>query len=843
VVADGGGAGAETTDREGGCSGVTETAPETELIDEDRIAAVAASLDLRDPNRRALRSIADALAYHYDVAGEEDTFEGVVDSATGVGKTFILAAAIEYFAARGHRNFAVITPGRTILNKTEANFTPGHVKSLLDGMEVRPVVVTSESFDSPKVAAALDDSEKVKLFIFTVQSLTAPANDKAHRRAHEFQEGLGEAFYDHLASLSDLMIFADEHHCYYGPSFSNAIRNLKPYALIGLTATPHKDTPEEQLIFRYPLAAAIAEKLVKTPVIVGRKDDRDDIETKLQDGIRLLETKKTLVDLYVLANGVEAVNPVMLVVAPSIDEAHEVEAIVKRSDFLDGRYADHVLTVTSREKDKERTLELLGEIEDPASKVRILVSVGMLKEGWDVKNVYVICSLRPSISDILTEQTLGRGLRLPFGRYTGEQLLDTLEVVAHEKYEKLLKKADVINEAFIDIETRTALRGNGSAISIEKETETVETPVEVETEGGTEGGSAGPLITDNETREAEAATEASAERVVLAPRKGVPPLFIPVLEMLPVESKFSLNDITNLDPFKKLGEKIAQDPEDELRRELLSAEIRVGADGLREAVFTTETADEAVKSAPTVIPLDDAKKQLVGLILASPVVPARPAEQKAAERLVGEFVKGIGVDAPSVLSRYLGRAGARLVKLINSEYKKVMAKPTYQEVVEVREFTPTRVGRPTTSRSRKAKFKRNVGYTGWSKRSIFNQVWFDSGTELALANVLDGSAEIEHWLRLHRDDLPILWSSGGSWYHPDFIAIDTDGVHWIVEAKSNRDLESEDVQAKREAAQRWANHVSADEQVNVEWCYLLASEDDVDSAKGDWTALKSLATT
>ena len=62
----------------------------------------------------------------------------------------------------------------------------------------------------------------------------------------------------------------------------------------------------------------------------------------------------------------------------------------------------------------------------------------------------------------------------------------------------------------------------------------------------------------------------------------------------------------------------------------------------------------------------------------------------------------------------------------------------------------------------------------------------------------------------------------------------------MIEGKSNRDLESEDVQAKREAAQRWANHVSADAAVKADWRYLLVSEDDVKSAKGDWRALKSL---
>ncbi len=41
--------------------------------------------------------------------------------------------------------------------------------------------------------------------------------------------------------------------------------------------------------------------------------------------------------------------------------------------------------------------------------------------------------MRSSVSEILTEQTLGRGMRLPFGRYTGIEILDTLEVVAHER--------------------------------------------------------------------------------------------------------------------------------------------------------------------------------------------------------------------------------------------------------------------------------------------------------------------------------------------------------------------------------------------------------------------------
>jgi type III restriction enzyme len=66
--------------------------------------------------------------------------------------------------------------------------------------------------------------------------------------------------------------------------------------------------------------------------------------------------------------------------------------------------------------------------------------------------------MRSSVSEILTEQTLGRGMRLPFGAYTGIEILDTLEVVAHERYEDLLKKYGVLNQAIIDYRTRAALQ-------------------------------------------------------------------------------------------------------------------------------------------------------------------------------------------------------------------------------------------------------------------------------------------------------------------------------------------------------------------------------------------------
>jgi len=263
-------------------------------VDEDRVEAIFSTLELRQPNREALEAIAWRTHDHFDTQGMPPPYECVIDSATGAGKTYVLAATLEYFAADGVRNFAVVTPGRTILKKTVENFTAGNERSLLGGMETQPVVITSDNFTSPAMRAIMDDPEQVKLFVFTVQALTKPST-KLGKKTHEFQESLGAAFYAHLKDATDLVVFADEHHTYYGVAFSDAVRDLDPHLLVGLTATPHPKTPSEQIIYRYPLAQAIADRNVKTPVIVGRKDDLIDPMTKLLDGVALLELKEEVI--------------------------------------------------------------------------------------------------------------------------------------------------------------------------------------------------------------------------------------------------------------------------------------------------------------------------------------------------------------------------------------------------------------------------------------------------------------------------------------------------------------------------------------------------------------------
>ena len=80
-------------------------------------------------------------------------------------------------------------------------------------------------------------------------------------------------------------------------------------------------------------------------------------------------------------------------------------------------------------------------MESPDNPVEIVIHVNMLKEGWDVNNLYTIVPLRTAASKILREQMVGRGLRLPYGERTGDKDVDAVMLTAHDKFQDILAEA------------------------------------------------------------------------------------------------------------------------------------------------------------------------------------------------------------------------------------------------------------------------------------------------------------------------------------------------------------------------------------------------------------------
>lgn len=827
-------------------------------INDDLLSEIAHRLELRAPNRAAIESVAAMTSMHFDVDLRFAPFDCIVDSATGVGKTYVMAGLIEYFAGlqTPARNFLLLAPGRTIRDKSIKNFSPGHRKSLTGAMKSEPFVITADNFTSPATRKVMEDSSRTKLFIFTVQALTSKTGEG--RATHEYQEWLGGSLFDWLGNLDDLVILADEHHCYRGPAFSKTITDLLPELVVGLTATPAK-ADENLVVYRYPLARAITDQLVKTPVLVARKDDRNDDHTKLLDGVTLLRYKERLAHARCDEEGIPRINPVMLVIAQDTAEADRYQELFNSESFDNGAWIGRTLLVHSNLKgdEKEAALAALEDVEDSQSPVRVIISVGMLKEGWDVKNVYVIASMRASVSSVLTEQTLGRGMRLPFGQYTGVEMLDTVEVLAHERYEALLAKRQALNEKFIDHAVLAEIRRTSQGTLVARRKIVDEEADVIASHGATAGDTApaakqageltsGTLpaqgapaggIVDLESLLGKAKT--AAEETESGVRKHYPlpdraEIAIPYTHKVASTAVISLNQIHDDAPFTALGKALTTEADTELRRTLLRPDEGGTVRGVQ--------AEARVEALALDIPLEASRAGLVKAIMRAPNVRPGAGEARAAQRLADLLIDGMGTDAQKHLSAFWERAARRLTNLVTDQLKQVASQDVvfsdevkFQKLQKERQTTKEHHGGHSEPHSK------SIAYNGWQK-CLYEYAWFDTSPEYKVAQALDEAPNVTVWARLHVNDLPITWTQEGREYNPDLVAIEEiDGQRtcWLIETKMNKEAEAEDVLAKAKAAKTWANTVNNSGKVDGKWHYILLTEDDVNDAGLDWNQMKA----
>ena len=163
----------------------------------------------------------------------------------------------------------------------------------------------------------------------------------------------------------------------------------------------------------------------------------------LLDGITCHESTKRKLEVYAANHGKPVVKPFMLVVCKDTDHAAWVESFIKSDEFRNGAYRNKTIIVHSKQKgsETEANTRLLLDVENPDNPVEIVIHVNMLKEGWDVNNLYTIVPLRTAASKILREQMVGRGLRLPYGERTGDRDVDAVMLTAHDKFNDILEEA------------------------------------------------------------------------------------------------------------------------------------------------------------------------------------------------------------------------------------------------------------------------------------------------------------------------------------------------------------------------------------------------------------------
>ncbi len=448
-----------------------------------QVNTIAARLSLRPPQRESLEILARVaeivpLDKGSDLAAALHTIQSEYPSvrsferdfvslcfalATGVGKTRLMGAFMAYLYATGRsRHFFVLAPNLTIYNKLIADFTPGTPKYVLQGLAEfaaePPEIVTGDNYESGRGVrkASLFGETGVHINIFNISKINSEVRGGSMPRIRRLSEYIGQSYFDYLAGLDDLVLMMDESHRYRASAGVRALNELKPVLGLELTATPKVEAAGgaqafQNVIYSYPLSQALTDGFVKEPAVATRENFNAAAYTpealerlKLEDGVRVHESVKVDLDTYALQNNVACVKPFMLVVAQDTGHADALKRAVEGDDFFGGRYAGRVITVHSNQRgeEKDETVQQLVDVENPVNPTEIVIHVNKLKEGWDVRNLYTIVLLRAAKSDILTEQTIGRGLRLPYGKRTGVPAVDRLTIIAHESFQAIIDEAN-----------------------------------------------------------------------------------------------------------------------------------------------------------------------------------------------------------------------------------------------------------------------------------------------------------------------------------------------------------------------------------------------------------------
>lgn len=384
--------------------------------------------------------------------------------ATGVGKTRLMGAFIAYLhIAKGINNFFVLAPNLTIYNKLQEDFgNPAHPKYVFKGIAEfaisQPQVITGDNYNKiQNIGTQQTAFNRVRINVFNISKINAEARGGKEPLMKRLSEYLGESYFEHLVNLPDLVLLMDESHHYRADAGLRVLNELNPVLGLEVTATPqiensNKTTKFKNVVYEYSLAKAMKDGFVKEPAVATRKNfDPDKYKTtpeeldqiKLADGVKIHEDTKLELYKYSLDNKVKLVKPFVLVVAKDTTHAEWLEKLIKSEEFFKGYYKDKVMQIHSQQKgsEKDENIQRLVKLEDPNNQIEIVIHVNMLKEGWDVTNLYTIIPLRTATSTTLREQTIGRGLRLPYGQRTGDPKVDKLTIVAHDKFQEILEAA------------------------------------------------------------------------------------------------------------------------------------------------------------------------------------------------------------------------------------------------------------------------------------------------------------------------------------------------------------------------------------------------------------------
>lgn len=810
--------------------------------------------------------------------------------ATGIGKTRLMGAIIAYlYLKKGIKHFFVLAPNLTLYEKLIKDFGdesyPKYVfKGISEFVGKPPRIVTGENYNE-RTGNIFSD---VEINIFNISKFNKDSKEttKGQPRMRRLSEYLGQPYFDYLASLPDLIILMDEAHRYHGDASKKAINELRPILGFEMTATPFDEKGKvfKNIVFEYNLAEALDDGLyVKNPAIAKARNFNkdnftpDEIEIiKLEDGITCHERTKLAIEMYAKQNGRTVVKPFILVACRDINHAKAVENLIQSDRIYHGAYRGKVLRIDSDSKKDEEIERLFVALESPHNEIEIVVHVNMLKEGWDVNNLYTIIPLRAANAAVLIEQTIGRGLRLPYGgQRTGNADVDTLTVIAHDNFQKVIDEANKGNSlfkrvSFIELEDNDE-RGQGGRVEI--------TPTSTEQtllDRFNASNSKGNIKNDEVVKHIGKAVEmAIAHLADMGVRSYVDLQKKDVKEQVCEQAISIINDGVKDSIFaaEEAEKQIAQLDEyydivaqNHIRSIIEIPRIVVEQQNVK-AIF--EDFDLDTKGYN----LDELHREIIrqGLTDSTEfeVIAGKPGSSKrpAVEQLITSLIDLDDVDYDEVSDLLYKLVGQAVTAIRNNTpgiteddlnervhaFKQNLTDNIYRQMKEHYRIIPGtfKINKvlPFSKILDQHIIVNNWGYRDFHepvsmpksnvknyvfvgfKKSYYTKYRFDSSPELDFSFILETDDEVLKWLRPVPSQFNIYWDNGAHKYEVDFI-VETADTIYMCETKAEKDVNDLDVLAKAEAAREFCNHVTEFTSQNggKPWRYIIIPHTFVDRA-------------
>lgn len=734
-------------------------------------------------------------------------------------------------------------------------------KGISEFVAAPPRIVTGETYNE-RTGSLFSDVE-INIFNISKFNKDSKEGSKGLPRMRRLSEYLGQSYFDYLASLPDLVILMDEAHRYHGDASKKAINELRPILGFEMTATPfdEKGKTFKNIVFEYNLAEALDDGLyVKNPAIAKARNFNkdnftpDEIEIiKLEDGITCHERTKLAIEMYAKQNGRPIVKPFILVACRDINHAKAVEELLQSDRIYHSAYKGKVLRIDSTSKKDEDIERQFVALESPDNEIDIVVHVNMLKEGWDVNNLYTIIPLRASNAAILIEQTIGRGLRLPYGgQRTGNKDVDTLTVIAHDNFQKVIDEANKGNSllkrvSFIELEAsderdqggRVETTPTSTEQKIQRQIEKVKGEISekskqyitqvgkaVETAISTipaEGVASFDDLQKKEVREklrekAIAAIKESIANSLFAEQDAAEQIaqVDEVINIVVEDYKNNVIEIPRIVVEQQNVKAVFEDFDLDTSRGYNLDELHRGIirQGLHDA---SEFEVIAGKSGSSKRP---AMEQLISSLIDYDDVDYDDVSDLL-YKLVGQAVNAIHNKVPGITDDDLNERvhafrkslADNIYKQMKEHYRIISGEFKINKVLPFSQILPQQIivnnwglrdfHEPTPTPKSEVKKYVFVGY----RKSYYTRYRFDSSPELDFSYILETDDTILKWIRPVPNQFNIYWSNGARKYEPDFI-VETAETIYMCETKAENELTDVDVLAKAEAAREYCRKAS-----------------------------------